>query len=157
MRQCARVRCRCRRWRGSDTPSRLTCGAREALRCAALLGATREAEAEEQAQCVEEGAGGAWLFGFGPQLECGLHLAAKANRPEAQAALWRRSIGSGMPVALAAALDLLTICARPGRALGCSLQLPSELAAAPCTRVAWPVPVAPWPAPCCDMLRVTVL
>ena len=75
-------------------------GAREALRCAALLGATREAEAaeaEEQAEGVEEGAGGAWLFGFGPQLECGLHLAAKANRPEALAALWRRAIGSGMP------------------------------------------------------------
>ena len=74
-------------------------GARVALRCAALLGATREAqaaEAEEQAEGVEEGAGGAWLFGFGPQLECGLHLAAKANRPEALAALWRDAIGSGM-------------------------------------------------------------
>ena len=74
-------------------------GAREALCCAALLGATREAqaaEAEEQAEGVEEGAGGAWLFGFGPQLECGLHLAAKANRPEALAALWRDAIGSGM-------------------------------------------------------------
>ena len=75
-------------------------GAREALRCAALLGATREAEAEAaeaEAERVEEGAGGAWLFGFGPQLECGLHLVAKANRPEALATLWRRAIGSGMP------------------------------------------------------------